>query len=196
MSSSCSAPNMGFCAYGVWSIVVAPRRSAGLPTASGPAASGAARLGRTDSSARPRRSLDDVVGFVDEILRDLGALGLRGLRVDDEFEVRARLDGQLGGLLIVLQDLQRHLPGLLTELRVVDAAGDRRTLLDLSGLGADEQGLVLLGRLDHGRYGRDDVVVGGHVVGVDLAERVDGLGQFARVRDRKSTRLNSSHVSI
>src|SRR5699024_7542156 len=194
MSPSSSAPNMGVRSYGVWSIVVAPRRSAGLPTASGPAASGAARLGRTDSSARPRRSLDDVVGFVDEILRDLGALGLRGLRVDDEFEVRARLDGQLGGLLIVLQDVQRPLPGLLTELRAVDAAGVRVTRLDRAGLGADEQGLVLLGRLDQGRYGRDDVVVGGHVVGVDLAERVDGLGQFARVRDSRLLDLDSEFL--
>src|SRR5699024_8148016 len=108
----------------------------------GAAVSGAARFGRTDGSARPKRSLDDVVGCVDANLRRLGALGLRGLRVAAEFEVRAGLDGQIGGLLVVLQDLQRHLPGLLTELRVVDAAGDRRPLLDLSGLGADEQGLV------------------------------------------------------
>src|SRR5699024_973264 len=139
MSPSSSAPNMGFRSYGVWSIAVVPRRSAGLPTASGPAASGAARIGRTVGSARPRRSLDDVVGFVDEILRDLGALGLRGLRVDDEFEIRAGLDREVGRLLTVLQDLQRHLPGLLTELRVVDAASDRRALFDLPGLGADEQ---------------------------------------------------------
>src|SRR5690625_5554893 len=72
----------------------------------GAAVSGAARFGRTDGSARPKRSLDDVVGFVDEILRDLGALGLRGLRVDDEFEVRAGLDGQMGGPQAGLQDLQ------------------------------------------------------------------------------------------
>ncbi len=39
------------------------------------------------------------------------------------------------------EDLQRHRTRLLTELRVVDAAGDRRTLLDLSGLGADERAL-------------------------------------------------------
>src|SRR5699024_1964085 len=98
----------------------------------GAAVSGAARFGRTAGSARPMRSLEDAVGFVDAILRDLGALGLRGRRVADEFEVRAGLDGPIGGLLVVLQDLQRHLPGLFTELRVVDAAGDRRPLLDLS----------------------------------------------------------------
>src|SRR5699024_9238270 len=55
----------------------------------GAAVSGAARFGRTAGSARPKRSLDDVVGFVDEILRNLGALDFAasGLTTSSRFEL-------------------------------------------------------------------------------------------------------------
>src|SRR5690606_41183301 len=80
--------------------------------------------------------------------------------------------------------------------------GSRPVVLHLNAAGRDEQNQALVNDFFLRANGRDEIVVTerglvtrGDLTILETADLLDGL-RYERLGDRKSTRLNSSHVKI
>ena len=95
------------------------------------------------------------------------------------------LDGHVRGLRLALQDLDRHLAGLVAQLLVVDAVGGQAAVVDHALLPADDGELVLVRDHRDRGHARRDGVVGGGVAGVDLSYHgLHDLLDLVGARDR------------
>ena len=91
--------------------------------------------------------------------------------VHDELALIARqvLDGHIGGIGVLGEDLHGHLARLIAQVVIVDAIRRQPSVLDHGVASYDDGERILIGDHGNGRHARGDSVVGGGVDRVDLS---------------------------